>query len=129
MSDLYLIFNHQLTTLQEHAAVSELGTSRFHRLSPELQLLWSQIPSDLVELTAYLEPIVKWLSDNSQPADSILIQGDFGACYLMVTTAFQLGLIPVYSTTRREAVEEYGDDGTVKLVHLFKHVIFRKYGR
>ncbi|MEI7997269.1 MAG: CRISPR-associated protein Csx20 [Methylococcaceae bacterium] len=129
MSDLYLIFNHQLTTIQEQAAASELGISSIHRLTPELQSLWGQIPSDMVELTAYLEPIVEWLSDKAQPADSVLIQGDFGACYLMVTTAFRLGLIPVYSTTRREAVEEYGDDGTVKLVHLFKHVIFRRYGR
>jgi hypothetical protein len=45
----------------------------------------------------------------------------------MVNFAFEIGLIPVYSTTAREAVEEY-DDGTIKLVHHFRHQIFRKYG-
>lgn len=29
MSDLYLIFNHQLTTIQEEAATSELGIAVF----------------------------------------------------------------------------------------------------
>ena len=46
----------------------------------------------------------------------------------MVNFAFKIGLVPIYSTTRREAVEEHNDDETVKLVHHFQHRIFRKYG-
>ena len=60
--------------------------------------------------------------------DYALIQGDFGACYIMVNFAFEQGLIPIYSTTVREAIEEPKDDGSVKLVHQFNHQIFRRYG-
>lgn len=41
---------------------------------------------------------------------------------------FEKGFVPVYSTTRREAVEEQQSDGAVRLVHNFKHQSFRKYG-
>ena len=60
--------------------------------------------------------------------DYILIQGDFGACFLMVQFAFEKGFIPIYSTTEREAVETHGEDGSVSLTHRFKHRIFRRYG-
>lgn len=40
-----------------------------------------------------------------------------------------MGLIPVCSTTRREAMEEHGDDGSVNMTHRFEHQRFRRYGR
>jgi hypothetical protein len=46
----------------------------------------------------------------------VLIEGDFGACYLMVRFALEKGLVPLYSTTRREAEERYDADGSVRLV-------------
>ena len=128
MSNLFLIFNHELSPLQENSAIKELGICLFHKLPSELDRLWSQIPPDITKLTEYLKPITQWLSDSAQSSDYVLIQGDFGASYLMVQVAFKLGLIPVYSTTRREAIETHGADGSVQLIHQFKHVIFRKYG-
>ena len=70
-----------------------------------------------------------WLRSHAQANDFVLIEGDFGACYLMVRFAVENGLVPVYSTTFREAEEEYGEDGSVRLVHRFEHRIFRRYGR
>ena len=127
MSDLYLMFNHQLTESQEKAAVSQLNISHFFSLPDELQLIWGQIPPELETLTSYLDPLRKWLIYQAKPSDFVLIQGDFGACYLMVAEAFRLKLIPLYSTTKREAVEEHLSDGSVELIHRFNHVIFRKY--
>ena len=65
---------------------------------------------------------------HAKEKDFVLIQGDFGACYLMVNFALEKGVIPVYSTTKRDAVDEYGDDDTIAIVHQFKHRIFRRYG-
>jgi hypothetical protein len=45
-----------------------------------------------------------------------------------VNFAFERGFIPVYSTTQREAVEEYGENGSITVTHRFEHRIFRKYG-
>jgi hypothetical protein len=128
MPNLFLIFNHELTSLQKDSAFKELGVGLFYKFPPELERVWSQIPPYINGLTEYLKPIIQWLSASAKSCDYVLIQGDFGACYLMVQTAFQLGLIPIYSTTRREATEAHGADGTVQLMHQFKHVIFRKYG-
>jgi hypothetical protein len=149
---LYLLFNHQLTAIQQADAHTSLGVQRIFDLPPDLQEFWRQIPPDLPELKDYLGPIKTWLSDSAVEAsllrrsgyegrkgtiaksaqasksDYVLIQGDFGACYIMVNFAFEIGLIPIYSTTLREAVEEHKDDGSVKLVHQFNHQIFRKYG-
>lgn len=127
MPDLYLLFNHQLTEIQATAAVIQLKIRRIHTLPDDLQALWSQIPPELTTLSTYLEPVIKWLTDQARPSDFVLIQGDFGACCRMVAEAIRLNLIPLYSTTKREAVEEHQADGTVELTHRFKHVIFRRY--
>jgi hypothetical protein len=125
---LFLIFNHQLTSKQERDARHSLGIQRIEDLSSKLQSIWNNIPPYLSEISAYLVPIQNWLKVNAKQNDYVLVQGDFGACYIMVNFAFEMGLIPVYSTTLRDAVEEHKDDGTVKLVHQFNHQIFRKYG-
>ena len=125
---LFLLFNHRITPLQKTDAADTLGVSRFFSLPDDLQDLWSRIPPDLMQIDEYLAPIRAWLQENAFAGDYVLIQGDFGACFLMVNFAFERGLIPIYSTTDREAVEEYGDDGSVSLSHRFRHRVFRRYG-
>ena len=125
---LYLIFNHQITFRQKQDARESLGVDKIIELPPDLDPLWRQIPSDLESIKNYLEPVRNWLASYAEKNDYLLVQSDFGACYIMANFAFKIGLVPIYSTTRREAVEEHDDDETVKLVHHFQHRIFRKYG-
>jgi len=128
MSDsLFLIFNHDITPVQESDAYSSLGVQRIINMPPDLKDLWRQIPPDLPNINNYLTPVKNWLSREAQKNDYALIQGDSGACFIMVNFAFEIGLIPIYSTTEREAVDEHKKDGTVNLVHQFRHRIFRKY--
>ncbi len=129
MSTLFLIFNHQLTQLQEEDARASLGIRQITGLPPDLRDIWCQIPSHLHNISNYLEPLKNWLSSEASEGDCVLIQGDLGACFIMVRFASDKGLIPVCATTRREAAEETQADGSVKLTHQFKHQIFRKYGR
>ena len=127
MTTLFLIFNHEVTSLQEDDARKNLGVARIIDLPPDLKALWRQIPPDLPEIFSYLEPVMEWLAGHAQQDDFALIQGDFGACFIMVNFAFKKGLIPVYSTTRRDAAEEYDEDGTIRMTHRVQHHIFRKY--
>ena len=127
-NSLFLIFNHEITLLQETDARRSLGIEQIICLPPDLEKLWRQVPPEKADISNYLEPIKVWLARQAAESDYVLIQGDFGACYIMVRFAFEKGLIPVYSTTRREAVEEQQSDGTVRLVHNFKHQSYRKYG-
>ena len=125
---LFLLFNHRLTEIQKKDAYRSLGVSCIIDLPTDLEKLWQQIPTDVSKIDDYLTPIKTWLSGQASSSDYALIQGDFGATYIMVNFAFENGLIPIYSTSRREAVEEHDNDGTVKLTHNFKHVMFRTYG-
>lgn len=128
MPDLFLIFNHEITPLQEEDARRSVDVTRIIDLPSDLKTLWSQIPPDLPRICCYLEPVMDWLVSHARENDFVLIQGDFGACFIMVNFAFNRELILVYSTTWSEAVEEHEDDGTIKMVHQFKHRIFRRYG-
>jgi hypothetical protein len=128
MSSLFLIFNHQFTSTQEVDARTSLDVKKIVPLPTELQERWSGIPPFLPTLKEYLEPFRVWLASQAATGDFSLIQGDFGACYLLVHFALNQGLIPVYSTTQREAEEEILPDGTVRLIHHFEHQIFRRYG-
>lgn len=38
-----------------------------------------------------------------------------------------LGLIPIYSTPRREMMEKHMPDGSVHIRHIFSHVRYRRY--
>jgi len=125
---LFLIFNHRITPLQERDARRTLEVEEIVDLPEGLKPVWNQIPPDLPTIGEYLEPIKIWLREHASTGDYVLIQGDFGACYILVEYAFSLGLTPVYSTTVREVIEEHESDGSVKLTHNFQHRIFRRYG-
>ncbi|MDY6853455.1 MAG: CRISPR-associated protein Csx20 [Thermodesulfobacteriota bacterium] len=125
---LFLLFNHALTPLQEQDARASLGIRRIISPPSQLKDIWSTLPADIISLSNYLKPVQDWLSNQAKDNDYVLIQGDFGACYIMVNFAFEHGLIPIYSTTKREAKEDHNSDGSVHLVHRVEHVIFRKYG-
>jgi hypothetical protein len=128
MSTLFLIFNHHFTPEQEADARLSLGVKKIIPLPTELQERWRDIPPILTAIQDYLKPFRVWLSDQTTTGDYALIQGDFGACYLLVRFALKQGLVPVYSTTQREAEEEIQPDGAVTLIHHFQHRIFRRYG-
>ena len=124
---LFLIFNHQITSIQEEDARASLGIQKIKTMPPDLKDLWSNVPPHLPAIHNYLKPIQNWLSVNAEQNDYVLIQGDFGATFIMVNYAFKKGFIPVYSTTGREVIENHQPDGSVKLTHNFKHKVFRLY--
>ena len=129
MPDLLLLFNHTTTEVQRKDAVRQLGIERIIEPPPDIRATWFSLPPEEAALVPVLEPVVTWLDATASAGDYVLVQGDFGACWLLVNHCLNQGYIPVYSTTERHAVEEHLDDGTVRLVHRFQHVRFRKYGQ
>jgi len=125
---LIVLFNHTLTDGQREDARRSLGAEEFLEPPAGVRSLWAEVPPELASLEEYLAPVRSWLGDCARPGDFLLVQGDFGATWLMVRFAMAMGLIPVYSTTRRAAAEELQPDGSVRLTHRFQHVRFRRYG-
>ena len=126
--NLFLLFSHTLTPEQLADARASLGVKHVFGMSRELKSIWQQIPPEVHGVDSLIEPLKKWLSEKSRQGDVVLVQGDFGATWLMVNYAFSIGLIPIYSTTEREASESLQPDGSIKTRHIFRHNRFRIYG-
>jgi len=127
--NLLVLFNHTLTDGQIEDARRTLAVGDI--LEPPVAIVqaWSQIPAILENLDDYLSDTRDWLALTAKPGDYVLVQGDYGATYLMVRFAFEKGYLPVYSTTIRQANEERLSGGEVRVTHDFRHRIFRCYGR
>lgn len=124
-----MLFSHDLTQEQIEELERGWGVEVIEPLPPELQKLWSSVPPHLDSLSQYLAPVLEWMEKIGEPGDKAVIQGDFGAVYLAVRRAFELGVTPLYATTRREVREVLQPDGSVKQERVFRHVRFRVYGR
>ena len=77
---LFLIFNHEITHVQENDARSSLGIKQIICFLPKN--LWRQISPYLTEISNYLEPVKDWLAGQAKKNDCVLIQDDFGACFI-----------------------------------------------
>ena len=124
----FLLFNHKLSSAQKDEAEKEFHVHQAIEMPAQLKQLWQQVPAESEALKEYLAPFREWICENARKNDLVLVQGDFGATYLMVNFAFEKGLIPVYATSVRNAVERNLDDGTVKMEHIFSFCRFRQYG-
>jgi hypothetical protein len=126
---MYLLFSHQLTPDQQQSAENSFGVNRFINPPEWVQTIWSQIPPDAERLEQILLPVKTWLEKHAIKEDMVLIQGDFGATFLMVNHAISLELVPVYATTERQAKEKKMPDGRIKMFHVFNFRRFRMYGK
>lgn len=124
-----LIFSHELTPEQEQDLQKNWHVTEIINLPDSLKNLWKAVPPHLEEIRPYLQPVIDWMKREGQSGDLALVQGDFGATYIMVNEARNFGLVPVYSTTKREVEETTFPGGIVKQNRVFSHQIFRIYGR
>lgn len=129
MADLFLLFNHLLSEKQASLARQELRVGKIIDPPADISRHWANVPPEQESIRYFLEPVFSWIDNNVSAGDFLLVQGDFGACYLVLEHISNTEIIPVYSTTTRQAVEKKLDDNTVQLSHIFSHVRFRKYGR
>ncbi|MDX2305521.1 MAG: CRISPR-associated protein Csx20 [Microscillaceae bacterium] len=127
MKTLHLLFSHTLTPDQEADAKAKLQIGEVINLPEDLQKHFSNVPSDLLSLEEYAQPLMDWLLANAQVGDFALVQGDFGLAFILVNYCKEIGVIPVYSTTERQSVEVVQEDGSIVTQRVFKHRLFRKY--
>lgn len=129
MSRFLILFNHILTEEQGKDAIDVLQVKEFCYPPAGIGLIWKAIPPEAHELRPLLEPVFQWIDETASAGDYLLVQGDFGATWMVVEHAMKKGIVPVYSTTERRASEKIDADGTVHAVHEFRHVRFRQYGK
>ena len=120
-----LLFSHQLTKNQEKELVENFKVKKIVSLSSELQEMWSNV-SIKENYKENLEKIKKYIEENFNENDVMLVQGNWGYTYNIVKWSIEKRLVPVYSYTERN-VEEIKDGENVKKISYFKHIKFIKY--
>ena len=73
-------------------------------------------------------PIKNWLATNAKSDDIVLVQGDFGATFMIVDYCLDNNLIPIYATTKRNVEETILNENIISK-RKFSHVLFRLYER
>lgn len=120
-----LLFSHQLTENQEKELVENFKVKKIVSLSSELQEMWSNV-SIKENYKENLEKIKKYIEENFNENDVMLVQGNWGYTYNIVKWSIEKKLVSVYSYTERN-VEEIKDGENVKKISYFKHVKFIEY--
>ncbi|QUB97982.1 hypothetical protein J4863_01525 [Leptotrichia sp. oral taxon 221] len=120
-----LLFSHQLTENQEKELVENFKVKKIVSLSSELQEMWSNV-SIKENYKENLKKIKKYIEENFNENDVMLVQGNWGYTYNIVKWSIEKRLVPVYSYTERN-VEEIKDGENVKKISYFKHVKFIEY--
>ena len=120
-----LLFSHQLTENQEKELVENFKVKKIVSLSSELQEMWSNV-SIKENYKENLEKIKKYIEENFNENDVMLVQGNWGYTYNIVKWSIEKKLVPVYSYTERN-VEEIKDGENVKKISYFKHLKFIEY--
>ena len=120
-----LVFSHEMTENQEKELNEVYNVEKIEKLPKDLQEIWSNVSIEK-NYKENFEKIKKYVEENFNKNDVILIQGNWGYTYGLVKWSIEKGLIPVYSYTERN-VEEIKVGENVKKISYFKHVKFVKY--
>ena len=122
---MFVIFSHKLTQSQIEDAKTNLKVDSFLYLPKELQKLWSNIDVN-EDINRFLLPIKEFILKNYEDGDVILIQGEFGATYNLVTFCKERGFKAVYATTLRDSKEVIKGDKVEKISY-FSHISYEEY--
>lgn len=122
-----LVFSHEMTENQEKELNEVYNVEKIEKLPKDLQEIWSNVSIEN-NYKENFEKIKKYIEENFNMNDVILIQGNWGYTYSLVKCSIEMGLVPVYSYTERN-VEEIKDGENVKKISYFKHVKFLEYSK
>lgn len=120
---LFILLNHELTDAQKSEAKERFGIENFVNITKEK---WSNIPPDMDNINEFLSEFAFTLKSNTKKGDYLFIQGDFGATYALVRFALNLGITPIYATTKRILVEAI-ENGVKIIKKTFIHERFREF--
>ena len=123
MKTMYILMSHEMTEYQYRDAKDSLGVDSIEVIPSKV---WSQIPAESQSVEESLVEIKAYISIKLKKGDYLLVQGDYGATYNMVQFTKEIGLVPVYATSKRIAYEVV-DGEKITTVRKFQHVRFREY--
>ncbi len=125
---LFLLINHRLLKKQTKELEQHYGIGTEEILTPPqwIKEFWAAVAPEGDLPLEMLDKIINYLETSTQEGDYLLIQGDYGCVYYLVSWAFKRNRQPIYATTYRSAKEDRVD-GKVIIERIFEHCCFRAY--
>lgn len=127
---IILLFSHTLTDNQIIELEKRFEIEKITYLADELQFKWSNLSPDYTLIEEELKNVKSFIKNNIEEGfdkQYILIQGEYGAVYHMVNFAFSIGLIPIYSASKRAYESRKIDGNKIENIHYYEHVRFQLY--
>ena len=125
MVKAFCLLNHDLTQNQILELKNRFNVESIIYPSEELSKNWSQIPAEKELDKTIIGNVTNWLTP-AKNGDLLIVQGEFGATFMIVDYALKNELVPLHAVTKRVAVE-HRDGEVVSKQYVFEHVCFRKY--
>jgi hypothetical protein len=124
-----VLLNHALTPTQHKNLGKRYPDCEIEYPPAPLQRLFGQFPPGTQFPEQEAQKITAWLQSTLRPGDIAWIQGENGLSFYLVNFALQMGCIPIYATTKRDAYDTHLSDNSVELKHTFVFSGFREYVR
>ncbi|WAA11978.1 CRISPR-associated protein Csx20 [Fervidibacillus halotolerans] len=124
---IYAVISHSLSPEQIHELEKRFHPEEIICIPEQYKRLWMNISPTGDWNHEWLIPIINWLKDHLNNGDIVIVQGEYGATYSLVSWLRKQGYSVYYATTERQVIETIKEDGTVITQRTFKHVNFRKY--
>ena len=119
--NIVLLFSHILTETQAKELKEQYRCENIIYMPEEIKMRWMSVDDNTSP-----EIFESFLLDNLKKGDYVLIQGDWGMTYKLITFAKKNGFIPIFSRTTRNVKEVNNGDKIIK-TSIFQHIGFRKY--
>lgn len=124
--NMYVVMSHMLTETQVQEIYHRFNIDNIIYLPDPLKKVWGNIPPTGEWDSAWLKPLKDWLEEQMTEGDKIIVQGEFGATYALVSWLQSKDFEVYYATSQRKVVETVKGKEVLSQ-RIFEHVNFRKY--
>lgn len=123
-----VILSHKLLNNQVEELKLKWNVESIIYMPADIQQKWSNINPEIefYDEDGLTSQIKKFISENTNENDLVIVQGEWGMTFTVVNMCFNLNRIPIYATTKRINKETI-NDGQVTVKKIFSHVRFRQY--
>lgn len=121
----YWLMNHECTVLQFAELQSRFRVDEVIYPSEELSGFWKNLPCTPMLDTRLLN---QWV-DSVSCDDIAVVQGDSTYSLHVVNALMDKGVHVYAAVSERVVAEQKESDGSVRIVRVFNHKLFREYSR
>ncbi len=122
---LIVFTSHDLDEEQKKELLVKYNVKKIIFLPEKLQKMWSNVYLDNT-YDKNLKLLIKFMLSNLSCRDYVIVQGNWGYTYKIVTVAKENGIIPLYAFTLRVGEDKIVNGEKIR-ISKFNHIKFLEY--